>query len=103
MRPRAVRAALMSAYQLIRQSIVNKQIVVAMYKGYRRQMCPHVIGQKNGRDHALLYQFAGGSSSGLGPAGSRDNWRCVFVDELSDVRVMDGEWHTAPNHSRPQT
>jgi len=93
----------MSAYSLIRQAILNKQVVVASYNGYRRQMCPHVLGMKNGREHALFYQFAGGSSSGLGPPGSRNNWRCVFVDELTDVQVVDGTWHTAPNHSRPQS
>ena len=25
------------------------------------------------------------------------------IDDLQDVVVTDGEWHTAPNHTRPQT
>jgi hypothetical protein len=91
-------------YKMIRQAILNKDVVVATYHGYVREMCPHVIGTKNGRARSLLYQFAGGSSSGLGPDRSTNNWRCLFVDELSSVSVkkLTGQWHTAP-HSGPQT
>jgi hypothetical protein len=89
-----------SAYALIHDAIRNKRIITAMYKGYEREMCPHVLGHKKGRPHALFYQFGGSSSSGLPPDGA---WRCVFVDELANVNVQDGAWHTGPNHSRPQT
>lgn len=27
----------------------------------------------------------------------------MLLDDLSDVSVEDGAWHTAPNHSREQT
>jgi hypothetical protein len=90
-------------YGLIKQAIQNKQQVFAMYHGYPMEMCPHVLGTKEGREQALFYQFGGDSSSGLGPDGSPGNWRCLFLDELSDVSVRPGAWHTAPNHSRPQT
>jgi hypothetical protein len=92
-------------YQMIRQAIIDKDIVVATYHGYVREMCPHVIGMKRGRAQALFYQFSGGSRIGLEPDGSPSNWRCVIVDELTDVSVRKsmGEWHTASNYSRPQT
>jgi hypothetical protein len=92
-------------YQMIRQAILDRDIVVATYHGHVREMCPHMIGTKNGRPQVLLYQFAGGSSSSLGPEGSTSNWRCLRVDELSDVFIKKstGEWHTASNYSRPQT
>jgi hypothetical protein len=92
-------------YKMIRQAILDKDVVVAAYHDYVREMCPHMIGTKKGRAKSLFYQFAGGSSSGLEPDGSPDNWRCLFVDELSNVSVkkLTGEWHTAPNYSRPQT
>ena len=93
----------METYQMIRQAIVEKKQVIATYHGHPREMCPHVIGWKGGRAQALFYQFAGTSSSGLGPDGSPGNWRCLFLDELSNVQVRDGAWHSAPNHSRPQT
>ena len=90
-------------YSLIRQAILDKQQVVATYHGHRREMCPHVIGTKTGRMQALFYQSGGSSNSGLGPAGSGENWRCIPIDGLSDVSVKPGTWHTAPNHSRAQT
>jgi hypothetical protein len=92
-------------YNTVRQAIINRNIVSARYRGYMREMCPHVIGTKNDRAQALLYQFAGESRNALKPDGSPDNWRCVRVDELSDVSVRkaEGEWHTAPNFSARQT
>ncbi len=92
-----------NTYTIVRQAILDKDIVVATYHEFVREMCPHVIGTKNGREQALLYQFEGGSSSGLSPDGSPDNCRCLFIDELSKVSTKKGAWHTAPNHSRPQT
>lgn len=90
-------------YAVIRDAILNRQQIKATYRGHPRELCPHVIGTKKGRPQALFYQFGGRSSSGLEPDGSARNWRCMFIDELSDVIAQDGDWHSAPNHSRPQT
>jgi hypothetical protein len=92
-------------YGMVRQAIINGNVVVARYRDCMREMCPHVIGNKNGRAQALLYQFGGESSSALKPDGSPGNWRCVRVDELSDVSVrkVEREWHTASNYSAMQT
>jgi hypothetical protein len=90
----------MDPYALVRQAILDRDQVIASYNGYRREMCPHVLGTKGGRRQALFYQFAGGSSSGLPPGGE---WRCIPVDQLTDVEVRPGEWHTGIGHSRPQT
>ena len=49
----------------------------------------------------LCYQYGGESVSGLKPAGSPDNWRCIALDKLGSVELLDGRWRTAPNHSRP--
>jgi hypothetical protein len=95
-------------FQIVREAIHGRQQVHAYYKGYRRQMYPHAVGYKNGREKALFYQFGGGSSTGIIPPGDQThgpngNWRCVFLDELHSVEVVDGPWHTAANHSRDQT
>ena len=91
-------------YNLIRRAIERKQQVIAGYRGYYREMCPHSLGvNKRGERQALFYQFAGQSGSELGPPGSPDNWRCLRIDELSDVSLRDGDWHTAPGHTRPHT
>lgn len=103
----------MDTYTIIRNAILNREQVLATYHGYYREMCPHVIGGKRTKDrkghlgpreaHALFYQFAGESKSGLKPLGSPENWRCIRIDELSNVATRKGPWYTAPNHSRPQT
>jgi hypothetical protein len=93
----------MPGYDIIRQAILNRHQIVATYDGYVREMCPHTLGIKDGRQKALFYQFGGGSRSGLGPGGSSQNWRCVFVDELTNVSSREGPWHTAPIHTRRQT
>jgi len=90
-------------YRIIRDAILKKQQITAVYDGYPREMCPHVIGTKNGRSQALFYQFGGSSKSGLAPDGSFANWRCIPVDDLVNVAVREGKWHTAANHSRKQT
>jgi hypothetical protein len=33
-----------TAYQLIRQAILEKRCIGANYNGLRRMMCPHVLG-----------------------------------------------------------
>jgi hypothetical protein len=49
----------------------------------------------------LWYQYGGESESGLEPVGSSANWRCIALEKLSQVKLLDGPWRTAPNHSRP--
>ena len=84
------------AYELIKRAIQDKEQVVATYQWHCREMCPHILGVKGGRPQALFYQFGGGSSSGLGPDGSDENWRCIPISGLTEVSVRAGDWHTAP-------
>jgi len=51
----------------------------------------------------LCYQYDEESVSGLQAAGSPANWRCIVLEKLSRVELLKGAWHTASNHSRPQT
>ncbi|WP_437833810.1 hypothetical protein [Sorangium sp. So ce1153] len=92
-----------TVYDIIRDAIVNKKVITAYYQGHRRLMCPHAIGTKRGRRHALFYQFGGTSSRGPVIDGSPRNWRCMDIDDLRSVSSEPGEWHTADNHARPQT
>jgi hypothetical protein len=82
---------LTAIYEQIRAATLAKQQVVATYKGLRRELCPHILGTKDGRRQALFFQFGGGSSSSLPPGGA---WRCLPVDALEDVVVRDGPWHS---------
>lgn len=91
-------------YQLLRTAVVDKRPVRATYSGRDRWFCPHRLGgNREGQLRVLCYQYAGQSGSGLQPAGSPANWRCIAVEKLSRVELLEDAWHTAPNHSRPQT
>jgi hypothetical protein len=91
-------------YQLLRTAIVDKHPVRAAYNGRDRWFCPHRLGRnQQGHPRVLCYQYAGQSGSGLEAIGSPANWRCIAVEKLSRVELLEGAWQTAPNHSRPQT
>ncbi len=80
-----------AVYNIIRNAILQKHQVIATYQGYQREMCPHVLGTKRGHERALCFQFAGGSRKRLPPTGQ---WRCIDLDQLSNVSTRQGPWHT---------
>jgi len=74
----------------------------AVYHGRPRLFCPHRLGgNREGQLRVLCYRYGGNSKTGLQPEGSPANWRCIELEKLSRVRVVESAWHTAPNHSRP--
>ena len=91
-------------YRLVRTAVISKRPIRAIYHGRDRWCCPHRLGRnQEGQIRVLCYQYGGGSGSGLQAAGSPANWRCVALEKLSRVELLEGAWHRAPNHSRPQT
>jgi len=80
-----------ATYALVRQAIAAKRPIVAIYDGHPRELCPHVIGTRDGRAQALCFQYGGSSGSGLPPGG---DWRCLAIAGLTDVALVDGPWHT---------
>jgi len=91
-------------YQLIWTAVANKKPIEASYQGRPRLFCPHRLGwNREGQLRVLCYQYGGESQSGLQPTGSAANWRCVALEKLSKVKLAEGAWRTAPNHSRPTT
>ena len=74
-----------SNYDIIKEAIKQKLQIHAHYNGHSWEMCPHVLGFKDGRRQALFYQFGGTSSSGLEPLGSPKNWRCIPIDKLTKL------------------
>lgn len=92
----------MDTYSLLRQAIMRKQAVTAVYDGYRRELSPHAIGDKHGVPHVLAYQSGGESSQGPIVAGAYHNWRCFEVSRLEILAVGDG-WTSVPNYSRRTT
>jgi hypothetical protein len=91
---------MMDAYTILAEAINGKQQVVARYHDEERIFSPHALGTKQGVAHVLVYQYAGGSRTGLPPGGE---WRCLNVEELSEIRLEPGAWRTAENVFNPQT
>ncbi|MBV9586619.1 MAG: nucleotidyltransferase substrate binding protein [Alphaproteobacteria bacterium] len=85
-------------YRLFEQAIIEKKQIVCMYDGYRRELCPIILGHSQGEEKSLTYQFGGESRSGLPRDGE---WRCLFLSNVSDVQLRSGRWHTGDNHTRP--
>jgi hypothetical protein len=97
-----VASAPSSVYRKVRSAVENRRPISAIYDDRYRLFCPHRLGRnKEGQLRVLCYQYGGDSESGLQPAGSPANWRCVALDKLRDVKRLNGRWRTAPNHSRP--
>jgi len=89
-------------YRLVWRAVARKRPISAVYHGRRRLLCPHRLGRNAiGQLRVLCYQYGGDSESGLQPAGSESNWRCIVLEKLSRVELLDDVWRTAPNHSRP--
>jgi hypothetical protein len=68
----------------IRTAIREKRIIRFYYNGYSRTAEPHIYGMKDGKQQILVYQTAGGSSSGRLP-----NWRRMEVSNLSNLIMTD--------------
>ena len=89
-------------YRMIWTAVEGRHPIAAMYNHRRRLLCPHRLGwNKQGQLRVLCYQYGGESESGLKPTGSPANWRCIALEKLSAVKLLEGAWRTALNHSRP--
>lgn len=94
-------------YDLLKKAIIEKKQIVAYYHDLPREMCPHVLGRdsETGREKCLFYQFAGESNHGLFPLTdprARKNWRCLFLDEISEASLRDGDWYSISWHTKKQ-
>jgi hypothetical protein len=89
-------------YRTVRTAVETRRPISAVYHDLPRLFCPHRLGRNKDRQlRVLCYQYGGESESGLERVGSPDNWRCIALDKLRSVELLDGLWRTAPNHSRP--
>jgi len=91
---RVVRAQIQTVeeiYRLVWTAVSNKQPIEANYQGRHRLFGPHRLGRnREGQLRVLCYPYGGESRSGLQPAGSPANWRCVALEKLSRVKVSGG-------------
>jgi hypothetical protein len=89
-------------YRLVWTSVHRKKPIEASYDGRHRLLCPHRLGRNSkGELRVLCYQYGGESRSRLQQSDLSANWRCLVMEKLRHVRLLDEDWRTAPNHSRP--
>ena len=94
----------MSTYAIVRQAIIDRHQIVGIYGGFYRELCPHLIGTKNGKEQALFFQFAGETSDGgIADPSSSQNWKCMQLSKFTKVEARPGPWYTADNHTKPST
>jgi hypothetical protein len=89
-----------STYLLFARAMAERKQIVCRYGGYRRELCPIVLGHKAGQERALTFQFGGGSKSGLPPGGS---WKCLSLSGVAEVELRDGPWHAGDRHEQAQS
>jgi predicted DNA-binding transcriptional regulator YafY len=89
-----------ATYAIFRQAILELNQITCTYQGRYREICPHVLGYKSGKEQALAFQFGGDSSKGLAEGGE---WRCLVLDQVQDAKMREGPWHTNDSHLKPQT
>ena len=87
-------------YNLFREAILGEKQVVCSYDGFRRELCPVILGMKDGEEKALVFQFAGESSKRL-PSGGE--WKCLTLSKVTDAVLRDGPWYEGSGHAREQT
>lgn len=87
-------------YRLLREAMLGEKQVVCIYQGYRRELCPVIIGHTRGEERLLAYQFAGDSKSGLPPGWQ---WKCLDISQIEDAALRDGPWREGGRHKKPQT
>jgi len=80
-------------------AILARRQVLCTHHGARREVCPIMLGRKNGAACVLTWQFAGTNEKGEPVQGG---WKCLPLDEVSDVRVHDGPWYAGDSPPRAQ-
>lgn len=88
-----------STFRIFYQAILERKQLAFVYKGTYREVCPHILGHKKGKETALVYQFAGESAGGLPPKGQ---WCCFSLSEITDVKMREGRWHSGGSHQKTQ-
>jgi hypothetical protein len=88
-----------ATYSLFRKAILEEKQVTCTYDGYRRELCPHIIGCTRDEEKVLAFQFGGESKSGL-PRGGE--WRCLYLSRVLDAPMRVDPWFAGGRHRTAQ-
>jgi predicted DNA-binding transcriptional regulator YafY len=85
-------------FKLFHRAILQRQQITMRYKGKPREICPHILGYRDGKEVVLAYQFAGESTR----PDSVPDWRCFYLAEVVAPATRDGPWHGGASHRQRQ-
>jgi hypothetical protein len=87
------------SYVLVRQAILERASITAIYENYVRHFSPHMIGKHaNGVPIVVAYQYGGGKPGGLPASG---DWCYYLLPRLHYVRRNGDRWMSGPLAGRP--
>jgi hypothetical protein len=87
-------------HRLVYTSAVRHRPIAALYDGKPRLLCPHVLGYNQPNEwRVFCYQYGGETNRGPLPTGGEGIWRCLSLQKLSKVELLDNPWQTEP-HAR---
>jgi hypothetical protein len=89
-----------TTYDLFAKALAERKQVHCTYGGYRRVLCPVILGHTGGDEVTLAYQVGGQSSKPLPPQGA---WRCLKIAGVTGAVLHDGSWHTGTSHLQVQS
>lgn len=89
-----------ATYELFARAMAERKPVLCIYGGYRRVVCPIILGHTRGEEKTLAFQIGGESSRPLPPQGQR---RCLKLANVTGAELHDGAWRSAASHQQAQT
>ena len=88
-----------AVHGLFLDAMRQRSQIVCTYQGHIREICPILLGRTGLEEKALVYQFAGNTSTG--PLGQPE-WKCFRLGDVRDVALREGPWHAGTEHSAAQ-
>ena len=90
--------SLEDVHRVVFAAVAHRQPLAAMYDGAPRLLCPHVLGYNEpGEYRVFCYQYGGESRSGPQPGAGAGIWRCLSLNKLTHIELLDGDWRTEPH------
>jgi len=86
-------------YQLFRKAIIGRKQITCIYEDSYREICPLILGHKNGQEVALSYQLKGPERVSRPVKG----WRCLRLESVREATLRDGPWDEGASHKTTQT
>ena len=90
-----------ATHALFVEAMRERKQILCTYQGHVRELCPILLGRTGLEEKALVFQFAGRTSSG--PIAPPGEWKCLKLNDVHDARLRDGPWHAGEGHSAAQS